>query len=173
MLMTERDKVTAHIKSLADKLGHTRTSLVPILQEVKRAAHKIDAFAMQVIADELDIHPVEVHSVASFYAFLGDTPQGRFVIRLCRTMSCDMQGKDRVARQLQNDLGIDFGQTTTDGRFTLEWANCMGMCDQGPAMLVNDKLYTKVCPERVHEILEECRKTFGMHAAERKEVHLA
>lgn len=172
MLMTERDKVTAYIKSLAEKLGHQRTALIPILQEVKRQAHKIDAFAMQVIADELGIHPVEVHSVASFYAFLGDTPQGRFVIRLCRTISCEMQGKDRVARQLENDLGITFGQTTQDGRFTLEWANCMGMCDQGPAMLVNDKLYTQVCPERIHEILEECRRTFGMHAAERKEVHL-
>lgn len=173
MLMTERDKVTAEIKSLADSLGHNRTALVPILHEIKRKAHRIDNFAMQVIADELGIHPVEVHSVASFYAFLGDRPQGRFVIRLCRTISCDMRGKDRVARQLENDLGIAFGNATPDGRFTLEWANCMGMCDQGPAMLVNDKLYTRVCPERVHEILEECRQSFGMHAAERKEVHLA
>ncbi|MGA2080890.1 MAG: NAD(P)H-dependent oxidoreductase subunit E [Holophaga sp.] len=172
MLMTERERLAAEIKSLADRLGHNRTSLIPILLEIKRKYHRIDSYAMQVVGDLLGIHPVEVHSVVSFYAFLGDRPQGRFVIRLCRTISCDMQGKTRVQRQLENDLGIGFGQTTQDGSFTLEWANCMGMCDQGPALLVNDRLFTKVTPEKVHEILEECRSVFGVHAAEAKEVHL-
>ena len=87
---------------------------------------------MQVIADLLDIHPVEVHSVVSFYSFLDERPQGQFVIRLCRTITCDMAGKEHVARQLVNDLGIDFGETTPDGKFSLGWANCLGMCDQGP-----------------------------------------
>lgn len=172
MLMTERDRVAGEIKALADRLGHNRTSLMPILQDVKAKYHRVDSYAMQVIADELGIHPVEVYSVASFYAFLGDRPQGKFVIRLCRTISCDMEGKERVARQLETDLGITFGETTRDGKFTLEWANCMGMCDQGPALLVNDKVFTKVTPERVHTILEDCRKVFGQHATERKEVHL-
>ena len=172
MLMTERDRVTDEIKSLADKLGHHRTSVVPLLQAVKRKYHRLDSFAMQVIADELGIHPVEVYSVASFYAFLGEGIQGKYVIRLCRTISCDMQDKDRVAHQLENDLGITFGQTSPDGKFTLEWASCMGMCDQGPALLVNDKVFTRVTPERVHEILQECRSAFGQHAMERKEVQL-
>lgn len=171
MLMTERDRVAATIAALGEKLGTGRTSLIPILLEVKRKYHRIDSYAMQVIGDLLGIHPVEVHSVVSFYAFLGDQPQGRFVIRLCRTISCDMQGKSRVQRQLENDLGIRMGQTTADGSFTLEWANCMGMCDQGPALLVNDQLYTRVTPEKVHEILGECRRVFGVHAAESKEVH--
>lgn len=173
MLMTEREHLVQEIQALAEKLGHNRTALLPILQEVKRKHHRIGNFAMQVIADELDIHPVEVNSVVSFYAFLGDRPQGRFVLRLCRTISCDMQGKDRVKRQLENDLGIAFGETTPDQKFTLEWANCMGMCDQGPALLVNGRLYTHVTPEKVHEILEECRLAFGVHATERKEAHLA
>ena len=169
MLMTERERMAAEIRALADRLGHERTSLVPILLEIKRNYHRIDSYAMQVLGDLLGIHPVEVHSVVSFYAFLGDRAQGRFVIRLCRTLSCDMQGKDRVMRQLENDLGIRFGQTTADGSFTLEWANCMGMCDQGPALLVNDRIYTRVTPEMVHEILGECRRVFGVHAAEAKE----
>lgn len=170
MLMTERERMVAEITALAGRLGRNRTSLLPILLEVKRKYHTIGSYAMQVIADQLEIHPVEVNSVASFYAFLGDRPQGRFVIRLCRTISCDMAGKSRVMRQLENDLGISFGQTTPDGKFTLEWANCMGMCDQGPALLVNDRIHTHVTPEKVHEILEECRRIFGVHAAEAKEV---
>ncbi len=170
MLMTERDRLAAEIRSLTQRLGQDRTNLIPILLEVKRKYHTIDSYAMQVIADLLDIHPVEVNSVVSFYAFLGDNRQGKFVIRLCRTISCDMEGKSRVMRQLENDLGIRFGETTPDGKFTLEWANCMGMCDQGPALLVNDSIYTRVTPEKVHEILESCRRVFGQHAAEAKEV---
>lgn len=173
MLMTERERMAAEIQALADRLGHERPSLIPILLEVKRKYHRIDSYAMQVIGDQLGIHPVEVHSVVSFYAFLGDGQQGRFVIRLCRTISCAMQCKDRVMRQLENDLGIRFGETTADGSFTLDWANCMGMCDQGPALLVNDRIFTRVTPERVHEILGECRRAFGVHASEAKEVRLA
>lgn len=172
MLMTDRDRLAQEIKTLAEHHGHSRSALVPMLQEVKRKHQRIFSHAMQLIAHELGIHPVEVHSVASFYAFLGDQPQGKFVIRLCRTISCDMQGKSRVQRQLENDLGIPFGKTTSDGKFTLEWASCMGMCDQGPALLVNDKVYTRVTAEKVHDLLEECRRVFGVHATERKEVQL-
>jgi [NiFe] hydrogenase diaphorase moiety large subunit len=128
---------------------------------------------MQVVADLLEIHPVEVYGVVTFYSFLDQKPKGRFIIRLCRTLSCDMQGKAHVARQLENDLGIRFGETTPDGRFTLEWANCLGMCDQGPALLVNEQVFTHVTPERVHDIIEGCRKAFGAHALQQEEVHIA
>ncbi len=128
---------------------------------------------MQVIADLLDIHPVEVHSVVSFYSFLNEGPQGPFVIRLCRTVTCDMAGKEQVARQLENDLGIRFGETTADGKFSLRWANCLGMCDQGPALLVNDQIHTRITAEKVHGILERCRRAFGMHAPHDGKEHRA
>ena len=166
MLMTERERCAAEISALAGQLGRDRASLVPILLEVKRRHHRIDSHAMQVIGDLLGVHPVEVHGVVSFYAFLGDHHQGRFVIRLCRTISCAMQGKDRVMRQLEHDLGIRCGETTADGVFTLEWANCMGMCDQGPALLVNDRVHTRVTPEQVHGILEACRRGSGAQGKE-------
>jgi [NiFe] hydrogenase diaphorase moiety large subunit len=120
MLVTEREQLSEDIRALADQFGRSRTALIPILQEIKKKHHHIDGHAMQVIADMLDIHPVEVHSVASFYSFLGSEPAGEFVLRLCRTISCDMNGKDRVARQLENDLGITFGETTA--RYTRESA---------------------------------------------------
>jgi [NiFe] hydrogenase diaphorase moiety large subunit len=110
--------------------------------------------------------------VVTFYAFLNEEYHGRFVIRLCRTISCAMAGKEAVARQLKNDLGIDFGQTTPDGRFTLEWANCIGMCDQGPAMLVNDQVFTHVTAEKVHDILAACEKAFGACAPQTEEEHV-
>ena len=173
MLLTERERFRDELHGLADKYGHERGALLPILQEVQRKHREISPYAMQIIADLLGVHPVEVYSVVSFYSFLDDQLKGRFIIRLCRTISCDLKGKDRIARQLENDLGIRFGQTTVDGRFTLEWANCIGMCDQGPAMLVNDRVYTRLTPDTVHEILQECRSAFGLHAAQKAEEHLA
>lgn len=171
MLVTDRERMRDEITALADKLGRERGSLIPILQAVQEKYQEISDYAMQVIADLLDIHPVEVFSVVSFYGFLDTAPKGKFVLRLCRTISCDMAGKDAVARQLENDLGIDFGETTGCGRFTLEWTNCLGMCDQGPALLVNDRVFGRVTPEKVHEILEACRRTFGVYAQEGKEAH--
>ena len=166
MLVTENERLKQNILEWGDELGRDRSVLIPILQRVQRKYHRISAFAMQIIADMLDIHPVEVYSVVSFYSFLNEKPNGRFVIRLCRTISCDMQEKDRVARQLENELDIRFGETTADGKFTLEWTNCLGMCDRGPAMLVNDQVFTHVTPEKVHEIIEKCRQTFGVFALE-------
>ena len=161
MLVTDRQRLREDIAVWVARFGARRSSLIPVLQEIQAKYHQISDHAMQVVADHLDIHPVEVYSVVTFYSFLNEGYHGRFVIRLCRTISCDMAGKDRVARQLENDLGITFGQTTRDGKFSLEWASCIGMCDQGPALLVNDQVFTSVTPEKVHDILQLCRKSFG------------
>ncbi len=171
MLQSDLDRLRDDIIALAERYGRERSSLMPMLQDVQRKHAHISDYAMQVIADQLGIHPVEVYSVVTFYSFLHHEPEGKFVIRLCRTISCEMAGKDRVARQLEAELGIKFGKTTDDGRFSLEWCSCLGMCDRGPALLVNDVIYTQVTPQRVHEILEECRKSFGIFAPQAKEVH--
>jgi NADH-quinone oxidoreductase E subunit len=171
MLVTEHDRLRAELSGIAEEHCKMRSALIPMLHHVQRERSFISQDAMQIIADLLDIHPVEVHGVASFYSFFNEEPKGRFIIRLCRTISCDMEGKDRVARQLESDLGICFGETTSDGKFTLEWTNCMGQCDKGPALLVNDIVHTKVTPEDAHHILAECRSAFGAHAQQRKELH--
>jgi len=172
MLSTQQDKLMGEIDKLVEAHGNGRDALIPILQDIQKRYHTISDFAMQTVADRLGIHPVEVYGVVTFYAFLNEKYHGRFVIRLCRTISCDMAGKDAVARQLRNDLGVEFGETTPDGRFTLEWANCIGMCDQGPAMLVNDQVFTFVTPEKVHDILAACEKAFGPHTPQTEEEHI-
>ncbi|HNR34217.1 MAG TPA: NAD(P)H-dependent oxidoreductase subunit E [Candidatus Hydrogenedentes bacterium] len=171
MFNPEYERLAHDVRTWAAQHGGDRSGLLPVLQEVLKKYNRISDYAMQLIANELDIHPVEVYGVVSFYSFLHKSYHSKFVIRLCRTISCDMAGKDRVARQLENDLGITFGETTPDGKFTLEWANCLGMCDQGPALLVNDRVYTRVTPEMVHDIVESCRKTFSVYAVTPEEVH--
>ena len=105
----------------------------------------------------MNIHPVEVNSVISFYSFQHEIPQGRNIVRLCKTIACDMAGKTDVEKAVQRELGISFGETTKDNRITLEHTNCLGMCDQGPAMLVNEKVYTHLDPETAVKILNEIK----------------
>jgi len=168
MLQTERETLGNEIVELAKKYEYKRSGLMPILQAIQSKYQHISDFAMQEIANLLDIHPVEVYGVVTFYAFLRAKSTGKFVFRLCKTISCDMAGKANVARQLENELGIKFGETTGDGRFSLEYANCLGLCDQGPALLVNDIAFTKVTPEKVHEIIKGCKQVFSAHAQEGK-----
>lgn len=166
MLVNRQQQLQDDVRELVAKHGRERSALLPVLQDLQRRHSSVSDFAMQVVADELGIHPAEVYGVVTFYAFLHHEPHGRFQVRLCRTISCDLAGTMRIARQLENELGVRFGATTPDGRFSLEWASCLGLCDQGPALLVNERVYTRVTPDQVHVILEDCRRVFGAHAPE-------
>ena len=148
------------IDALMERIGDSQSSLIPILGEIQKRHAIISNFAMQYVAHRFGISPADVYGVLSFYSFLSEKYHGRFVIRLCRTIVCDMVGKENVARQLENDLGIRFGESTPDGKFSLEWANCIGLCDQAPAILVNEQVFTKVTPAMVHEIIEACEKIY-------------
>ena len=156
MLNTERKRLTALVGDLARERHGSRRALIPILQRLQSEQGHVPVHALQAVAGALDLHPAEVYGALTFYDMFEQERRGHFVVRLCRTVSCEMQGKDAVARQLQNDLGIDDGETTADGMFSFEWCNCMGMCDQGPALLVNHRIYTSVTPDRVSAIIDEC-----------------
>jgi [NiFe] hydrogenase diaphorase moiety large subunit len=158
MLEYQQQRLREDIRKWAGQFGGTRSALIPILHEVQRGYGYISTVAVQYIAESLNVLPVQVDGVVSFYSFFNRKPKGRFVIRLCGTISCDMQGKDKVAKQLENEVGARFGETSADGLFTLEWTQCIGMCDQGPALIVNDRIYTRVTPFKVSSIISELKK---------------
>ena len=153
MLVSEKNALSEELENLVEKYGTERASLLQILQAVQRKYKYISDFAQQEIARLMNIHPVEVNSIISFYSFLDSKPKGRNIVKLCKTISCDMAGKESIEDAIQRELGIKFNETTRDNRITLEHTNCLGMCDQGPAMLVNDKFYTNLDIENVVNIL--------------------
>ena len=157
MLIEEKNALSEEIEGYIKEYGASRTALLPVLQAVQRKHSFISDFAQQEIARILDIHPVEVYSVISFYSFLHSKPTGRNVVRLCRTISCDMTGKSQIENAIKRELGIEFGETTKDNKITLEYTNCVGMCDVGPAMIINDRVYTKLNPEKAVNILNEIK----------------
>ena len=145
---------TAEILS---RYNHDRDNLMCILHEINDSRGNISEKDMQEIASHLHISPTDVYGTATFYSFLNTEPKGRYVVRLCKSLSCDMAGKQAVAVSLEHAAGTTFGKTSADGRFTLEYANCMGWCDQGPAMLVNQEVHTRLTPEKVTEILSQLK----------------
>ena len=158
MLLTEQEKVREFVSRLAKQHDYQQSALIPILRAIQDEYSYVSEFAMQYVADLLGVHAAKVYSVATFYHFFNTKPKGRFIIRLSRDMSSIMKGAKVIARQLENDLGIKFGETTPDGMFTLGWTSCIGMNYHAPAMLVNNEIYSSLTPQRVHLILEECRE---------------
>ena len=158
MLVTEKSALSEQIQKLVYLHGKGRDALLPVLQEIQMQHGFISDYAQQEIARMLGIHPVEVYGVVTFYHFLGTQHRGRYLVRMCQTISCDLAGKEAIARTLERELGIKFGETSPEGKVSLEYINCMGMCDQGPALLINDKVFTHLTPSKVVEIIHNhCR----------------
>jgi len=146
------------VKNLADKYGRSRESLIPILQGVVQEERYISSEAMTEIARELDMSAAKVYGTATFYSFLDTQPRGKFVIRVCRTISCAMKGKNLIIQEIEDMLKIKVGETTSNRKFSLLETNCLGWCHKGPAMLINDEAYTELTPEKVREIINEYMK---------------
>ncbi len=151
-------KVKELVKEQVEKHGRERTSLMPILQAVVKSEHYLSEEAMEAIAEELDLSTADVFGTASFYTFLDTVPRGKYVIRVCKTITCHMKGKDEIIDTISDMLKIRIGETTTDKMFSLLQANCIGWCHKGPVMLINDEVYPEITPEKASDIINEYLK---------------
>lgn len=142
------------VKELADKHGRRRDSLMPILQDIVMKHNYLTDEAMVNVATELDISAAEVYGTASFYTFLDTEERGKYVIRVCKTITCSMKGKIEIIDSLEETLKIKVGETTPDRLFTLLETNCIGWCHKAPAILINDMPYTELTPESVVDVIK-------------------
>lgn len=143
------------VKELSDKHGRNRESLMPILQGIVERHNYLTDEAMVEVAKELDISAAEVYGTASFYTFLDTQVRGKYVIRVCKTITCSMKGKGEIIQTLEDMLKIKVGETTADGMFSLLETNCIGWCHKAPAILINDIPYTGLTPEKIVEIIKD------------------
>jgi NADH-quinone oxidoreductase subunit E len=143
------------VKELSDKHGHTRENLIPILQDIVKKHNYLTDEAMVEVAKELDISAAEVYGTASFYTFLDTQVRGKYVIRICKTITCSMKGKSDIIQTLEEMLKIKVGETTTDKQFSLIETNCIGWCHKAPAILINELPYTELTTEKVTEIIKD------------------
>jgi [NiFe] hydrogenase diaphorase moiety large subunit len=133
--------------------------MMDIVRAVQEQFGCVSDEAIDLISQALLCPRVEVESTVSFYAFLSKTPKGEIVIRLCNDIIDRFNGSEMVAQTLSQELGISFGETTPDGKITLEYAPCIGMCDQSPAALVNNVVVTDLSSDKVRSMIKVLKET--------------
>ena len=146
------------VRDICSDFGNDRWRMMDIVRAVQEKFGCVSGEAMDVIAREASVHRVEVESVVSFYAFLSTEPKGKVVIRLSDDIVGEMKGSRRVAEALSDELGIGFGETTEDGKISLAYTACIGMCDQSPAAMVNDVIVTYLSADSAREMVRSLRE---------------
>jgi NADH-quinone oxidoreductase subunit E len=134
-----------------------RSAVLPALYLVQHQQGYITANAMRYVADILGITAADVEDVVSYYTMFFTKPVGRFVLSVCRTLSCALNGAERVSEEIRAALGLKSGETDATGTFTLLEVECLGACDRAPVIMVNDAWHEHQRPEDVKRLLEELR----------------
>lgn len=115
--------------------------------------------SMDAIADYLDMAPIAVYEVASFYSMYQHQPAGEFVMNVCTNISCKLRDSDGLVAHLEKKLGIKMGETTADGRFTLRSVECLAACANAPVIQMNKQYYEDLTPEKVDSLLQQCQES--------------
>ncbi len=147
------NKVDAIIASHKDQPG----ALMPVLQEVQEAVGYLPPEVQERIAQGLKIQGSEVFGVMSFYSMYTWKPKGKYVIRMCESPPCHINGSDNLLEAMQQELGIGIGETTQDGLFTLEKSACLGVCEVSPAMQINEVVIGNLTRDKIKETLAAYR----------------
>lgn len=127
------------------------------LQELQGKFGYLSEEMMAELAESRNMPLNDIYGVVSFYSFLSTKPQGRNVIRVCKCLPCYLKGGDSMIESLTEELGIKVGETTTDGRFSLQLTNCIGLCDRAPAVMINDDPHVDLTPAKISQILKSYR----------------
>ncbi len=146
---TARDEIQKIIK----KFPTTRAALLPALHEIQETNGYISTQAMIEIAEILQIPPADVFDTMSLYNHLSPRPKGRYMIMVCRGITCDICGAANLLETLKKKFGIEEHETTADGKFTLMAEDCLGGCEKAPYLLINEDAYGPVRPEDLDQIL--------------------
>jgi NADH-quinone oxidoreductase subunit E len=147
------------LKEILEKYPKEQEHLIEILLEYQTSKknHYISPEDVKVISEYLNVPESQVCSVISFYTLLSMTPKGRFVVQLCHDVPCFVNDTVSIYDKLVELLGIKDGETTSDNLFTLEITECLGCCNEAPAMRVNNKVYTNLTPAKIEKIIQDLR----------------
>jgi NADH-quinone oxidoreductase subunit E len=144
------------IRAEFPKYPNKRAVTLPALHIVHEAFRAVSAEAMKEIAELLELHPAEVYDTMSFYGFFRepDHPMGKQRVWVCRSISCMLRGGEELLAGVSQRLGVKIGDTAADGRVTLEFAECLGACEQAPCILVNDECHGNQTEESVVKLIQ-------------------
>lgn len=145
------------VRGIIAQQGKEPEALVETLRHLNSRWGYLPREALWVVAQAYQMTPSQLYGVASFYSLLFTAPRGEHIIRCCVSPPCYLSGSEEIIEALEESLNIEMGETTEDGKFTLEGVSCLGLCGVGPAMTIDDKVYGRLTPERVGDILNGYR----------------
>ncbi|GAB4557504.1 MAG: NAD(P)H-dependent oxidoreductase subunit E [Anaerolineae bacterium] len=145
--------VSSVVQEIVQRYGATQEELIPILTEINRELGYLPAQALEEVSRLLRVPKSQIFSVASFYRMLSTEKRGRHVIQFCESAPCHVVGGREVWQALLQEVGVQPGETSPDGKWTLVTTSCLGICAVGPVVIVDEDIYGNVTPEQVPQIL--------------------
>ena len=149
------------IKDVLDKYADVKGSLISILQKTQEIYGYIPIDAVYYISERTGLTPAKIMGVATFYAQFRFTAVGKYLIMICKGTACYVNGADRIADAVMEELGIGDNETTADGLFSLSLVSCLGCCSLAPVMMINEDTYGSLTPEKVVKILRDIKAKEG------------
>ena len=141
----------AFISQFEDK----ESALIKVLYEAQHIFGYLSKEVMLFVSEKLNIPASKIYGVVSFYSYFTTEPKGRCQLKLCMGTACFVRGADKIAHQLEHQLGLKMGETSSDRKFSLESLRCVGACGLAPVVLANDKVYGKVTVDDISKIIKE------------------
>ena len=146
------------VLTICEKYGSAERNLIPLLHDLQDQLGFLSPEVMETVAEQLGTTVSRVHGVATFYSLFYVKPHGKYVVRLCDSPPCHIEGSKAIREAVKSELGIPEGETTEDGSFSFEIVSCMGLCGVAPAVMVNDDVYGNLTPEMIPEIIGKYRE---------------
>jgi len=146
------------IREICASFKNDPQELINVLHKCQEHFGYLPAEVQEVISNELVVPVAKVYGVVTFYSFFTMTPKGKHPISICMGTACYVRGAEKVLDEFKKELGLQVGQTSTDGKFSLSSLRCVGACGLAPVVMVGDKTYGRVAPDDVRAILKEYEK---------------
>lgn len=172
--MNLKPETLAEIEHVIPLYPQKRSAVLPLLHAVQEDQGYISNEAVEWVADKLELEPINVLEVVTFYPHFRQHPIGKYHVRLCRTLSCALCGGYKVAEQLEQAFGCKMGETSEDKQVTLEFVECLASCGSGPVALIGDDLYERLNEKKVTDIVAQIKantlKAKGQYESESRDL---
>lgn len=150
-----RQEDVAKIREICASFNNDPQELINVLHNCQEHFGYLPAEVQEVISNELVVPVAKIYGVVTFYSFFTMTPKGKHPVSICMGTACYVRGAEKVLDEFKKELGLQVGQTTPDGKFSLSSLRCIGACGLAPVVMVGDKIYGRVAPDEVRNILKE------------------
>lgn len=145
------------LREFIENLEETKGELITVLHKAQEIFGYLPMEVQEFISENMNIPMSEIYGVITFYSFFTTTPKGEYPISVCMGTACYVNGAEKILNEIQRELGIKVGETTTDGKFSLDVLRCIGACGMAPVILIGKKTYGRVKADEVKNILKEYR----------------